>query len=143
MINEPVLNQSVMADLNPTVAEEFFEQTLFDDVLIMQSVRQVSEATAISFEKLRDEVYQSLFQVFQKARGIGTNASEKAEKTEDDLFPIFEMFFKGYYQHFRQAMETLITAESPVKVAFVLGQKSDRLNQLLDQFIREVEADLK
>src|SRR4051812_27912167 len=78
--------------------EEFFERALFDDVLEMKSLKQVTENTAADLGKLQDQAYQTLFELFQKTRGITTLSS-----TQDEVFGIFELFFKGYYQHFRLA----------------------------------------
>jgi hypothetical protein len=120
-------------------SEEFFEKTLFDDVFEMKSILEVSEKTAFSLKDLQDEVYQTLFDLFQKTRGINTPSS----KSSDEMFGIFELFFKTYYQHFRSAMEDLIVNESPVKVAYYLGKNTDRLLVMLDQFVQEVEREIR
>lgn len=119
--------------------EEFFERTLFQDVLEMKSIRMISEATATEFGKLQDQVYHTIFNLFQKARGIAV-----PEETEnDEVFAVFELFFKHYYQNFRKAMETLIAAsKSPVKIAYVLGQKTDQMITALDSVVKEIEKEL-
>jgi hypothetical protein len=118
-------------------AEEFFERALFQDVLEMKSIKEVSDATALQPQQLRDDVYDCLFKFFQKTRGVNSG-----ESGQNEMFAVFELFFKNYYQHFRLAMEGLITEHSPVQVAYALGMKSDRLIKMLDQFIKEVETEL-
>lgn len=119
--------------------EEFFERTLFQDVLEMKSVRMVSEATGAEFGKLQDQVYRNIFNLYQKVRGI--TVPEEAET--DEIFIVFELFFKHYYQNFRKAMENLIAAsKSPVKIAYVLGQKTDQMIVALDSVIKEIEKEL-
>lgn len=119
--------------------EEFFERTLFQDVLEMKSVRMVSEATGTEFGKLQDQVYRNIFNLYQKVRGI--TVPEEGET--DEIFVVFELFFKHYYQSFRKAMENLIAAsKSPVKIAYVLGQKTDQMILALDSVIKEIEKEL-
>lgn len=119
--------------------EEFFERTLFQDVLEMKSIRMISEATATEFGKLQDQVYRNIFNLYQKARGV--TVPEEAEN--DEVFVVFEMFFKHYYQNFRKAMENLIAAsKSPVKIAYVLGQKTDQMITALDSVVKEIEKEL-
>lgn len=120
------------------VKEEFFEDALFQDILEMKSIVQVSEKTAYDLKELQDEVYQALFTVFQKTRGISTPSSTGS----DEIFLIFETFFKGFYQHFRQAMEVIAHDKHPVKVAYILGKNSDKLLKMLDQFIQEIREEL-
>ena len=116
--------------------EEFFERTLFQDVLEMKSVRMISEATATEFGKLQDQVYRNIFNLYQKVRGV--TVSEEPETDE-----VFGLFFKHYYQNFRKAMETLIAAsKSPVKIAYVLGQKTDQMITALDSVVKEIEKEL-
>jgi hypothetical protein len=119
--------------------EEFFERTLFQDVLEMKSIRMISEATATEFGKLQDQVYRNLFNLYQKVRGVST--PEEAET--DEVFAVFELFFKQYYQNFRNAMENLMAAsKSPVKIAYVLGQKTDQMIAALDSMVKEIEKEL-
>lgn len=119
--------------------EEFFERTLFQDVLEMKSIRMISEATATEFGKLQDQVYRNLFNLYQKVRGVST--PEEAET--DEVFAVFELFFKQYYQNFRNAMENLMSAsKSPVKIAYVLGQKTDQMIAALDSMVKEIEKEL-
>jgi hypothetical protein len=115
--------------------EEFFERELFEDVLEMRSLRKVSEATDIEFPKLQDQVYQCLYQLYQRNRGM-------IPPEKNELFGIFELFFKNYYQHFRSSMEGLISRCSPVKAAYFLGKSSDKLLEMLDQTILEIEKEL-
>jgi len=115
--------------------EEFFERDLFEDILEMKSLRKVSEVTTVELTKLQNQVYQCLFELYQKNRGV--NLSDNNE-----VFGIFEIFFKNFYQHFRTAMEGLITNSSPVKVAYFLGKSSDKMLMLLDQVVREIEKEL-
>ncbi len=136
MINEVEISNS-QGSAAPK-AEEFFERALFQDVLEMKSIKEVSDATALQHQQLRDDVYDCLFKFFQKTRGV--NSGETAGQNE--MFSVFELFFKNYYQHFRLAMEGLITEHSPVQVAYALGMKSERLIKMLDQFIKEVETEL-
>ncbi len=119
--------------------EEFFERALFQDILEMKSVRMLSEATATEFGKLQDQVYRNLFTLYQKVRGISVNEASET----DEVFMVFELFFKQYYQNFRKAMESLIaTSKSPVKIAYVLGQKTDQMIAALDSVVKEIEKDL-
>lgn len=116
--------------------EEFFERTLFQDVLEMKSVRMISEATATEFGKLQDQVYRNIFNLYQKVRGV--TVSEEPEADE-----VFELFFKHYYQNFRKAMENLIaTSKSPLKIAYILGQKADKMMATLDLVVKEIEAEI-
>ncbi len=120
--------------------EEFFERALFQDVLEMKSVRMLSEDTAIEFGKVQDQVYRNLFNLYQKIRGV--TVSEESEA--DEVFVVFELFFKRYYQSFRKAMENLIaSSKSPVKIAYVLGQKTDQMITALDSVVKEIEKELK
>lgn len=115
--------------------EEFFERELFEDILEMRSLRKVSEVTAIEFSKLQDQVYQCLYQLFQKNRGI-------VSPEKNEVFGVFELFFKNYYQHFRTSMEELFSRCPPVKVAYFLGKNSDKILKTLDQTILEIEKEL-
>jgi len=116
--------------------EEFFERTLFQDVLEMKSVRMISEATATEFGKLQDQVYRNIFNLYQKVRGV--TVSEEPETDE-----VFGLFFKHYYQNFRKAMENLIaTSKSPLKIAYILGQKADKMMATLDLLVKEIEAEI-
>lgn len=123
------------ADKNIVDEEEFFERELFEDILEMRSLRKVSEVTAIEFPKLQDQVYQCLYQLYQKNRGL-------IPPEKNEVFGIFELFFKNYYQHFRTSMEDLISRCSPVKVAYFLGKNSDKMLEMLDQTILEIEKEL-
>jgi adenylate cyclase len=123
------------ADKNIVDEEEFFERELFEDILEMRSLRKVSEVTAIEFPKLQDQVYQCLYQLYQKNRGL-------IPPEKNEVFGIFELFFKNYYQHFRTSMEDLISRCSPVKVAYFLGKSSDKILEMLDQTILEIEKEL-
>jgi hypothetical protein len=118
--------------------EEFFERELFQDVLELRSLKKVAETTEIDINKLQDQVYQALFDLYQKSRGI------KAESVsgQDEAFMIFELFFKNYYQHFRQAMESLVATQSPIKLAYFLGKNCDKITAMLDQFIKELEHEV-
>lgn len=119
--------------------EEFFERTLFQDVLEMKSVRMLSEATGTEFGKLQDQVYRHLFNLYQKVRGVTVTE----ENETDEIFIVFELFFKNYYQKFRKAMEELIAAsKSPVKIAYILGQKADKMLAALDSLAKEIESEL-
>jgi hypothetical protein len=122
-------------DKNGVDEEEFFERELFEDILEMRSLRKVSEVTAIEFPKLQDQVYHCLYELYQKNRGM-------IPPEKNEVFGIFELFFKNYYQHFRSAMEELISRCSPVKVAYFLGQRSDKILETLDQTIQEIEKEL-
>jgi hypothetical protein len=144
--DHPLLNEDLKTAAPPeavtekaTVAtideEEFFERELFEDVLEMKSLRKVSETTEIELNKLQDQVYQCLYELYQKNRGVSP-----PEKNE--VFGIFELFFKNYYQHFRTAMESLISSRSPIKVAYFLGKSSDRILESLNQIIQEIEKEL-
>ena len=105
----------------------------------MKSIRMISEATATEFGKLQDQVYRNIFNLYQKARGV--TVPEEAEN--DEVFVVFEMFFKHYYQNFRKAMENLIAAsKTPVKIAYVLGQKTDQMITALDSVVKEIEKEL-
>jgi hypothetical protein len=139
-------NLNVKEPENNTIAEtvideeEFFERTLFQDVLEMKSVRMLSEATGTEFGKLQDQVYRNIFTFYQKVRGI--NVPEENET--DEVFAVFELFFKNYYQKFRKAMEELIaTSKSPIKIAYILGQKADKMMTVLDSVAKEIESELK
>jgi hypothetical protein len=119
--------------------EEFFERTLFQDVLEMKSVRMLSEATGTEFGKLQDQVYRNIFNFYQKIRGVAV----PEENETDEVFAVFELFFKNYYQKFRKAMEELIaTSKSPIKVAYILGQKADKMMVALDSVAKEIESEL-
>ncbi|HBF35847.1 MAG TPA: hypothetical protein DDW50_00825 [Firmicutes bacterium] len=117
--------------------EEFFERELFQDVLELKSLRKVAENAAIDVNKLQDQAYQTLFSLYQQNRGI-----KAASPGQDDIFPIFELFFKSYYQYFRQAMEGLLATESPVKVAYFLGKNSDKVTAMFDQFIKDLQHEV-
>ncbi len=117
--------------------EEFFERELFQDVLELKSLKKVAETTAIDVNKLQDEVYQTLFNLYQQTRGINVTSPG-----QDDIFPIFELFFKNYYQYFRQTMESLLTTQSPVKIAYFLGKNSDKVTAMFDQFIKELQHEI-
>lgn len=121
-----------------TIQEEFFEPALFQDVMDMKSIPQVSEKTASDLKTLQDEVYRSLFNLFQKTRGITIHEKNDSE----EMFNIFELFFKSYYQHFRVAMDEMLTNKSPLKVAYYLGKNSDKLLVMMEQFIHEIEQEL-
>ncbi|MGE5583828.1 MAG: hypothetical protein ACM3X9_15025 [Bacillota bacterium] len=118
-------------------SEEFFERELFQDVLEMKALKKVAENIAIDINKLQDQVYQQLFQIFQEARGIKNGTAEK-----DDVFTVFELFFKNYYQHFRGSMEKLLATKSPVKVAYFLGKNADKITAMLDQMISDLEHEV-
>jgi hypothetical protein len=118
--------------------EEFFERELFQDVLELKSLKKVSETTAIDINKLQDQVYQTLFSLYQQTRGINPTVSSE----KDEVIAIFELFFKNYYQHFRMAMETMIANHAPIKVAYFLGKNSDKVTAMLDQFIKELEHEV-
>jgi hypothetical protein len=118
--------------------EEFFERELFQDVLELKSLKKVAEKTAVDINKLQDQVYQTLFGLYQQTRGIKIDGG--AER--DEAFTIFELFFKNYYQHFRQAVEGLIANQSPIKAAYLLGKNSDKVTAMLDQFIKELEHEV-
>lgn len=138
---DAILTETVDTPVAKTIIdeEEFFERTLFQDVLEMKSVRMLSEATATEFGKLQDQVYRNIFNLYQKVRGV--TVPEGAET--DEVFVVFELFFKHYYQNFRMAMENLIAAsKSPVKIAYVLGQKTDRMISALDSVVKEIETEL-
>lgn len=126
---EPV-TETTMVD-----EEEFFERELFEDILEMRSLRKISEVTSIEFSKLQDQVYQCLYQLFQKNRGI-------VSPEKNEVFGVFELFFKNYYQHFRTSMEELFSRCPPVKVAYFLGKNSDKILKTLDQTILEIEKEL-
>ena len=117
--------------------EEFFERELFQDVLELKSLKKVAENAAIDVNKLQDQAYQTLFNLYQQTRGINVSNSG-----QDDIFPIFELFFKSYYQYFRQAMEGLLATESPVKIAYFLGKSSDKVAAMFDQFIKEIQNEV-
>lgn len=138
---EAILTETSDTSVAKTIIdeEEFFERTLFQDVLEMKSIRMISEATATEFGKLQDQVYRNIFNLYQKVRGVA--APEEAEN--DEVFVVFELFFKHYYQNFRKAMENLIAAsKSPVKIAYVLGQKTDQMITALDSVVKEIEKEL-
>ncbi len=139
--NNLSLNETADTPVSKTIIdeEEFFERTLFQDVLAMKSVRMVSETTGTEFGKLQDRVYRNIFNLYQKTRGL--TVSEEQET--DEVFVVFELFFKHYYQNFRKAMENLISAsKSPVKIAYVLGQKTDQMIAALDTVVQEIEKEL-
>lgn len=117
--------------------EEFFEQALFDDVLEMKSLKQVSDMAAADLKLLQEKAYRCLFNLYQKERGITMTENEK-----DEVFGIFEIFFRNYYQHFRSAMEELIKVRSPIKVAYFLGKNSDKMHAMLAQVIKEIEKEI-
>lgn len=129
VLSEPATEKSVVDE------EEFFERELFEDILEMRSLRKVSEVTAIEFSKLQDQVYQCLYQLYQKNRGL-------IPPEKNEVFGIFELFIKNYYQHFRTSMEGLISRCSPVKVAYFLGKSTDKILEKLDQTIQEIEKEL-
>lgn len=129
VLSEPATEKSVVDE------EEFFERELFEDILEMRSLRKVSEVTSIEFSKLQDQVYQCLYQLYQKNRGL-------IPPEKNEVFGIFELFFKSYYQHFRTSMEGLISRCSPVKVAYFLGKSTDKILEKLDQTIQEIEKEL-
>lgn len=129
IITDPAVEKNIVDD------EEFFERELFEDILEMRSLKKVSEVTAIEFSKLQDQVYQCLYQLYQKNRGL-------IPPEKNEVFGIFELFFKNYYQHFRTSMEGLISRCSPVKVAYFLGKSSDKILEMLDQTILEIEKEL-
>lgn len=118
--------------------EEFFEQDLFRDIRDMKSLRLVSETAPCDSAILEEAVYQCLFTIYQKARGI----PEAKDPEADEIFGIFEMFFKQYYQHFRAKMEELMSEKSPVKVAYLLGKNSARLLTMLDVTINDIANEL-
>ena len=143
LLNETDLNVSVpennSIDQTTIDDEEFFERTLFQDVLEMKSVRMLSEAAGVEFGKLQDQVYRKLFNLYQKVRGVTVTE----ENETDEVFAVFELFFKNYYQRFRKAMEELIGAsKSPVKIAYILGQKADKMMAALDSVAKEIESEL-
>ncbi len=115
--------------------EEFFARELFEDVLEMKSLRKVSEATEIELNKLQDQAYQCLSELFQKNR-------DGSLPDNNEVFGLFELFFKNYYQHFRTAMEALLVDCSPVKVAYSLGKSTDKMLALLDQIVAEIKKEV-
>ena len=117
--------------------EEFFERELFQDVLELKSLKKVAETTSVDVNKLQDRVYQTLFELYQQTRGVHV-----PDPGKDEIFPIFELFFKNYYQYFRQAMEHLITTQSPIKIAYFLGKNSDKVTAMFDQFIKELQNEI-
>jgi len=133
LLNEPS-EEPVVYD-----EEEFFERDLFQDILNMRSLLQVSETTATDLQTIQEQTYQSVFNLFQKIRGLSTTT----DAVHDEVYGIFELFFKNYYQHFRRSMETMLMEKSPVKVAFYLGKNSDKFVNLLEVFIRELEKEIK
>jgi hypothetical protein len=140
------MNDIFESDLSPDQSfektvideEEFFEGELFQDVLELKSLKKVAENTAVDISKLQDQVYQMLFSLYQQTRGIEPDQSSG----KDEVFAIFELFFKNYYQHFRLAMEGLIAEHSPIKVAYFLGKNTDKVTAMLDQFIKELEHEV-
>ena len=120
--------------------EEFFERALFQDILEMKSLKQVSEATDTRVEKLQDQAYQSLFSLYQRVRGQESTDSRTGDK--DEIFEVFELFIKNFYQQFRQTMEELVANRSSVKIAYILGKRSDLIINMLDQLVKEIEKDL-
>ena len=118
--------------------EEFFERFLFQDVLNMTALTEVSDKTAIDLKDLQDEAYQNLYTLIQKFRGI----SIQDEHSGDEILGIFELFLKNYYQHFRSSMEKLLKEKSPTKVAYYLGKNSEKFLQMLDLFIKEIEREI-
>ncbi|NLY76317.1 MAG: hypothetical protein GX075_13625 [Firmicutes bacterium] len=143
LTSEPKLNanepEKIPAAQTIVDEEEFFEKTLFQDVLEMKSVQMLAEATAIEHGKIQEQVYRSLYNLYQKIRGVPV--TEESER--DEVFGVFELFFKHYYQGFRKAMENLIsTSKSPVKIAYILGKKSDKMIAALDSLVKEIESEL-
>lgn len=140
-MNEPVANYSTLPE-SPSSAliseEEFFENSLFHDIMEMSSIPQVAEKTAYNLKDLQDEVYQSLFNIYQRTRGITSSSPSQS----DEIFNIFELFFKNYYQHFREGMEKIAAEGSSLKIAYYLGKNSGKLLATLDQFIAEMEQEL-
>jgi len=118
--------------------EGFFERELFQDVLELKSLKKVAETTATDLDKLQDQVYQTLFNLYQQTRGVKVDNTPE----QDEVFTIFELFFKNYYQYFRQAMEKLITSQSPIKIAYFLGKNSNKITSMLDQFIKDLEHEV-
>jgi hypothetical protein len=140
MIDRLESDVSAGQDFEKTIIdeEEFFERELFQDVLELKSLKKVAEKTAVDINKLQDQVYQTLFGLYQQTRGIKIDGGSE----RDEAFTIFELFFKNYYQHFRQAVEGLIANQSPIKVAYLLGKNSDKVTAMLDQFIKELEHEV-
>ncbi len=138
-MNDILNSENVKPEFENTLIdnEEFFERDLFQDVLELKSLKKVAETTAIDVNKLQDQVYQALFTLYQKTRGL--NAPNPGQ---DDIFPIFELFFKNYYQYFREAMESLLKTQSPVKIAYYLGKNSDKVSAMFDQFIKELQHEV-
>jgi hypothetical protein len=118
--------------------EEFFERELFQDVLELKSLKKVAETTAVDVNKLQDQVYQTLFNLYQQTRGINVSSPSQ----QDEIFPIFELFFKNYYQYFREAMDSLLKTQSPIKIAYFLGKNSDKVSAMFDQFIKELQHEV-
>jgi hypothetical protein len=137
LLQSEVINDQ---DFEKTVIdeEEFFERDLFQDVLELKSLKKVAETTTVDINKLQDQVYQTLFGLYQQTMGNKTSESTG----QNEVFTIFELFFKNYYQHFRQAMEIIIANQSPIKVAYFLGKNSDKITLMLDQFINELEHEV-
>ncbi len=138
-MNDILNSENVKPEFENTLIdnEEFFERDLFQDVLELKSLKKVAETTAIDVNKLQDQVYQTLFSLYQQTRGLNT-----PNPGQDDIFPIFELFFKNYYQYFREAMESLLKTQSPVKIAYYLGKNSDKVTAMFDQFIKELQHEV-
>lgn len=140
-MKENLAGEMSNASLERTVIdeEEFFERALFQDILEMKSLKQVSEATDTRVEKLQDQAYQSLFSLYQRVRG-----QESIDRVgdKDEIFGVFELFFKNFYQQFRQTMEELVANRSSVKIAYILGKRSDLIINMLDHLVKEIEKDL-
>ncbi len=129
---KPVTDEATVETVDE---EEFFERELFEDVLEMKSLRRVSETAEVELNKLQDQAYQCLYDLYQKNRGI-------AVPEKNEVFGIFEIFFKNYYQYFRTEMEKLLSKCSPVKIAYFLGKSNDNMLALLEQIIREIEKEI-
>ncbi len=138
-MNDILNSESVSPEFENTVIddEEFFERELFQDVLDLKSLKKVAQTAAVDVNKLQDRVYQTLFTLYQQTRGVNPPSPG-----QDDIFPIFELFFKNYYQYFREAMESLLKNQSPVKIAYYLGKNSDKVTAMFDQFIKELQHDV-
>lgn len=118
--------------------EEFFEPSLFQDILNMKSLLEISEKTATDLKVLQDQTYQNLFNFYQNVRGISVNESE----SRDEVFAIFELFFKNYYQYFRRSMEDLLSEKSPLKVAYYLGKNTEKFSQMLSTLVNEIKKEM-
>lgn len=132
------LDQDLAFEKTVIEEEEFFEKELFQDVLEMKSLKKVAETTTADINKLQGQIYQTLFNIYQQTLGI----NEAGGSEQDEVFAIFELFFKNYYQHFRMAMENVIAGHSPIKVAYFLGKNTDKVTAMLDQFIKELEHEV-